>query len=149
MNKIFKIVIVLSFFVFAAILVSAGTYYWPLYHSTVIFDSDSTWILNDRLTFKGTLKFIGDNNFTGTLQTAAFESNTPHSFINTDDFGELTRTELCMIADNESVVLAYLGIDRGDFIWVFEQDSLKCLNKQIIEINSTTNAIITRNLFTR
>lgn len=90
---------------------------------------------------------IGDINITGTIYYGTLQGNSPQSFISRDSNNNFQPTKICMISTNDTLVLASIGIDRGDFVWTFEQDSAECLDKELLEVNETDNTITTTRLF--
>jgi len=101
------------------------------------------------------MQVIGNLNVSGTVFYGALTANSPHALVNYEDFGSdvLKRTEVCIVANNNKVVLQYLDLVNGSYRWVFEENAQACLDKEVIEEvkteyteingNTTENIVVT------
>jgi hypothetical protein len=79
------------------------------------------------------LHVIGDGNFTGDLSYGTLSANSPHAFINFKPGQPLKKTEICMVAEDGTVVMQTIKLVKGRYIPVYEANAQACLDKEITE----------------
>jgi len=86
-------------------------------------------------TNKGThnLNVVGSVNVTGTLIYGALLAQSPHALINKNSDGTLRRTEICIVADDGTVILFYMKKVGSSYTFVSEPNSQICLDKETAE----------------